>query len=226
MIENLLAKQFQTDSALDAWANEGDYPLFVKNLENVQGNERNLILFFIGYGPDEKGRISMNFGPINQIGCGKRLNVVFSRARVTMTVFSSIYSTDIKVTENSPEGLVAFRDYLRFAEGQEISSVSEEESRDGYSKAGIMQSICMTITEHGFQCEPMIGHSDFHVSIAVIDPYDSIQYLMGILLDGDGYKQSTNTRDREVAQIGALENLGWTLRSVWTIDWWTIGIRN
>lgn len=220
LIENLLAKQFQSDPELDTWANAGDDPLFVKNLENVQGDERDVILFSIGYGPDEKGRISMNFGPINQAGGGKRLNVAFSRSRVTMTIFSSIYSTDLRVTENSPEGLVAFRDFLRFAEGHDLNPEAQETVTARYSKAGILQSICNTITNHGFQCVPMVGHSDFHVDIAVVDPYEPTKYLMGILLDGDGYKQTKNTRDREVAQIGVLNNLGWVLHRVWTIDWW------
>lgn len=220
LIENLLAKQFQKDSELDAWANAGEDPLFVKNLENVQGDERDVILFSIGYGPDEKGRISMNFGPINQAGGGKRLNVAFSRARITMTIFSSIYSSDLKVTENSPEGLVAFRDFLKFAEGHDLHPKSEETEAAGYAKAGILQSICNTITEHGYQCVPMVGHSDFHIDIAVVDPYEPTKYLMGILLDGEGYRKTKNTRDREVAQIGVLNNLGWTLYRVWTIDWW------
>ena len=220
LIENLLAKQFQTDSELDAWANAGEDSLFVKNLENVQGDERDVILFSIGYGPDEKGRISMNFGPINQAGGGKRLNVAFSRARVTMTIFSSIYSTDLKITENSPDGLVAFRDFLRFAEGHDLNPESRETVNARYAKAGILQSICNTITDHGFQCVPMVGHSDFHVDIAVVDPYEPTKYLMGIMLDGDGYKQTKNTRDREIAQIGVLKNLGWVLHRVWTIDWW------
>ena len=220
LIENLLAKQFQTDPDLDAWANTGTDPLFVKNLENVQGDERDAILFSIGYGPDEKGRISMNFGPINQAGGGKRLNVAFSRSRVTMTIFSSIYSSDLRITENSPEGLVAFRDFLKFAEGHDLNSESREAVNARYAKAGILQSICNTITEQGFQCVPMVGHSDFHVDIAVVDPYEPTKYLMGILLDGDGYKQTKNTRDREVAQISVLKNLGWVLYRVWTIDWW------
>ena len=220
LIENLLAKQFQKDPELDAWVNAGEDPLFVKNLENVQGDERDVILFSIGYGPDEKGRISMNFGPINQAGGGKRLNVAFSRARITMTIFSSIYSSDLKVTENSPDGLVAFRDFLKFAEGHDIRSESEEAKAAGYAKAGILQSICSTITEHGYQCVPMVGHSDFHIDIAVVDPYEPTKYLMGILLDGEGYRKTKNTRDREIAQIGVLNNLGWTLYRVWTMDWW------
>ena len=219
LIEDLLAKQFLANPKLDAWANNGDDPLFVKNLENVQGDERDVILFSIGYGPDEKGRISMNFGPINQSGGSKRLNVAFSRARITMTIFSSIYSTDLRVTENSPDGLRAFKEFLQYAEGHEIyheDSLKAEEK----AKEGVLQSVCQTLTEHGFQCVPMVGHSDFHVDIAVIDPYDPANYLMGILLDGEGYRQTKNTRDREVAQISVLKNLGWVIHRIWTIDWW------
>ncbi len=220
LIENLLAKQFQNNAELDVWANTGEDALFVKNLENVQGDERDVILFSIGYGPDEKGHVSNNFGPINKTGGGKRLNVAFSRARVTMTIFTSIYSTDIKVTETSPEGLIAFRDFLKFAEGHDIHTESSAEVKAKLEKAGIMQNICKAIREHGLQCETMIGHSDFHIDIAVIDPCEPTKYMMGILLDGDGYRQTKNTRDREVAQIGVLKHLGWNLRRVWTIDWW------
>lgn len=220
LIENLLAKQFQTDSALDAWANGGEDSLFVKNLENVQGDERDVILFSIGYGPDEKGKISMNFGPINKSGGGKRLNVAFSRSRVSMTIFTSLYSSDIKVTENSPEGLIAFRDFLHFAEGNELYSEEMKKSKDRLDRAGILNSICRIITENGFQCQTMVGHSDFHVDLAVVDPYEPTKYLMGILLDGEGYHKTVNTRDREIAQISVLRNLGWTLHRIWTIDWW------
>lgn len=219
LIEDLLAKQFMNDAGLDAWANTGEDSLFVKNLENVQGDERDVILFSIGYGPDEKGRISMNFGPINKSGGQKRLNVAFSRARITMTIFSSIYSTDIRVTENSPEGLRAFKEFLRYAEGHELyqdEAVKTEEK----TKEGVLQSVCQTITDCGYQCIPLVGHSDFHVDIAVVDPFDPTKYMMGILLDGEGYHQTKNTRDREVAQIGVLKNLGWTIHRIWTIDWW------
>lgn len=220
LIENLLTKQYQSDQKLDMWANGSEDPLFVKNLENVQGDERDVILFSIGYGPDERGRISMNFGPINQAGGGKRLNVAFSRARVTMTIFASIYSADIKVTENSPEGLIAFRDFLKYAEGQGLNTSHTDEEKDNISNSGILQSICRTIEAQGFECVPMVGHSDFHIDIAVVDPYDPTKYLMGILLDGEGYRKTKNTRDREVAQIGVLKNLGWILHRIWTIDWW------
>lgn len=219
LIEDLLNKQFQQDPAMDAWANGGEDPLFVKNLENVQGDERDVILFSIGYGPDEKGHLSMNFGPINRQGGGKRLNVAFSRARITMTIFTSLYSSQIVITESSPDGLKAFRDFLRFAEGHDISAVHDM-SDDTMRRDGILQSIVSAIQEHGYQCVPMIGHSDFHVDLAIVDPINQDQYLMGIMLDGEGYRRTENARDREVAQIGVLQHLGWHLHRVWTIDWW------
>lgn len=220
LIEDLLAKQFLLDPKLDAWANSGEDPLFVKNLENVQGDERDVILFSIAYGPDEKGRISMNFGPINQAGGGKRLNVAFSRSRADMVVFTSIASSDLRVTENSPEGVVAFRDFLRYAEGHGLPGMPSDDTPWEESKDGILRSICRTLEEHGYQCEAMVGHSDFQIDIAVIDPFEPSKYLMGIMLDGEGYRRTENTRDREVAQIGVLKNLGWKIRRVWTIDWW------
>ncbi len=220
LIENLLAKQFRNNPELDEWANSGDDPLFVKNLENVQGDERDAILFSIGYGPDEKGHISNNFGPINKQGGGKRLNVAFSRARVSMTIFSSICSTDIKVTDTSPDGLVAFRDFLKFAEGHDIQSGSGAEKQAKFANTGIMQNICKVVENAGFQYVTMVGHSDFRVDIAIVDPTNPSRYMMGILLDGDGYRQTKNTRDREIAQINVLKNLGWNLLRVWTIDWW------
>ena len=220
LIENLLAKQFEKNQELDVWANSGEDPLFIKNLENVQGDERDVILFSIGYGPDEKGHVSNNFGPINKTGGGKRLNVAFSRARITMTIFTSIHSSDIRISETSPDGLIAFHDFLKYAEGSDIYTESRAEVEAKLSRAGIMQRICKAITEHGFECVTMVGHSDFHVDIAVIDPFEPSKYIMGILLDGDGYRQTKNTRDREVAQLGVLKHLGWNLCRVWTVDWW------
>ncbi|MBO4548579.1 MAG: DUF3320 domain-containing protein, partial [Abditibacteriota bacterium] len=220
LIENLLAKQFQNDPELDAWANNGEDPLFVKNLENVQGDERDVILFSIGYGPDERGRVSNNFGPINMQGGGKRLNVAFSRARMAMTVFTSMRSTDIRVTESSPDGVVAFRDFLRYAEGHELYTEDPEAAAERLARAGIMQNICKAVEEYGYRTATMVGHSDFHVDIAVVDPYEPSRYLLGIMLDGEGYRQTSNTRDREVSQLGVLRRLGWKLLRVWTIDWW------
>lgn len=220
LIENLLAKRLQDDAGLDQWVSEGEDCLFIKNLENVQGDERDAILFSVCYGPDENGRISMNFGPINREGGGKRLNVAFSRSRVEMMVFTSMRSSDITVTASSPDGVRAFRDFLNYAEGQSRPAAPLGQENGGESREGIIRSICQAVQKHGYACQTMIGHSDFRIDIAVVNPYDTDQYLMGIMLDGETYHNTGNTRDREVAQVSVLRGLGWDLERVWAIDWW------
>lgn len=220
LIENLLVKQYQQDLELEKWATEGENPLFVKNLENVQGDERDAIIFSICYGPDENGKVSNNFGPINKTGGEKRLNVAFSRSRMSMTIIASMDSSSIKVQEDSPEGVKAFQSFLKYAEGGELNASISNQTSGDYSKAGIMKRIQKEIIEHGFECKTIVGQSDFHVDIAVVDPYEPERYMLGILLDGDSYRQTKNTRDREISQVDVLKGLGWTLRRVWTIDWW------
>ncbi len=218
VIEDLLAERFAANPALDVWASSGEEPLFVKNLENVQGDERDVILFSIGYGPDSKGRISMNFGPINQQGGGKRLNVAFSRSKVSMIIYSSLRGSDIEVTETSPEGLKAFRDFLWYAEGRGLQENSGEAGEAG--SAGIAGNIAEELRKHRYHCVLGVGRSDFRVDIGVIDPANPERYLMGILLDGQNYRDAGNTRDRELSQMSVLTRLGWKVRRIWTVDWW------
>lgn len=220
LIENLLTKQCQNNPELDSWINDKKNPVFVKNLENVQGDERDVILFSICYGPDEKGHVSNNFGPINKEGGGKRLNVAFSRSRIEMVIFTSMHSSDIKVKDDSPDGVKAFYSFMKYAEGNELRPVDGlNNERFDLSKAGILQSVCKALKDHGYKYETMIGKSDFRVDIAIVDPYDESKYMLGILLDGDGYNMIKNTRDREVAQPDTLQRLGWKLCRIWTIDW-------
>ena len=219
-VYNLLAKQYAQDPEFDAWGNGGEDPVFIKNLENVQGDERDVILFSIGYGPDEKGHISMNFGPINRSGGGKRLNVAFSRARVEMMIFTALSSAQIKITDASPEGLIAFRDFLKFAEGNGFEANSDAKQIASSAHEGISDAICAALTAEEYECQTHIGHSDFQIDIAIVDPYHPSQYLMGIMLDGKQYRDTQNTRDREVSQSSVLSHLGWELQRIWTIDWW------
>ncbi len=221
LIEDLLAKQYQTDHDFDIWAHTPEEDcLFVKNLENVQGDERDVIFFSVGYGPDERGRVLNNFGPILRPGGEKRLNVAFSRARVEMVIFASLHATDIRLTETSSEGLRAFHDFLRFAEGVDLPKRVQKGTGSEADTAGVTDAICETIRKAGFECRVNVGHSDFHVDIAVVDPFEPTQYLLGILLDGENYRQTRSTRDREVSQLEVLRRLGWSLLRIWTIDWW------
>ena len=218
LIEDLLQEEYQKDAEFDRWANAGEESLFVKNLENVQGDERDAILFSVTYGPDAEGKLSLNFGPLNKSGGWKRLNVAVSRARSEMVVFTSMTADRIDLRRTKSKGVEALKDFLEFAEKGRL----QEGPRDEFyqKNQGILEHICRRIEEEGFRCQTGVGHSKFKIDIAVLNPYCEEEYLLGIMLDGSSYAQSENTRDREVAQPGVLKGLGWKLYRVWTMDWW------
>ncbi|MGN0135816.1 DUF4011 domain-containing protein [Anaerotignum sp.] len=218
LIEDLLQEEYQKDAAFDQWANIGEEALFVKNLENVQGDERDVILFSISFGPDANGKLLLNFGPLNKDGGWKRLNVAVSRARSEMMVFTTMTADMIDLRRTKSKGVEALKDFLEFAEKGKLQGeyVETRVQKD----QGIMEHICQAITNGGYQYQKAVGHSKFKVDIAVINPYNPETYLLGIMLDGDSYRQSSNTKDREVAQISVLKGLGWELHRIWTMDWW------
>ena len=218
LIEDLLQEEYRKNPEFDKWANEGDETMFVKNLENVQGDERDVILFSVAFGPDADGKLSLNFGPLNKEGGWKRLNVAVSRARTEMVVFTTMTADMIDLRRTKAKGVEALKDFLEFAEKGRLQGeyVETRVQKD----QGIMEHICQQISEAGFRYQKAVGHSKFKVDIAVINPYNEEEYLLGIMLDGDSYRQSANTRDREVAQISVLQGLGWKLHRVWTMDWW------
>ncbi|MFT3985117.1 MAG: DUF4011 domain-containing protein [Lachnospiraceae bacterium] len=218
IIEDMLAEEFQRNADLDHWANAGEEKLFVKNLENVQGDERDIILFSIAFGPDSENKISMNFGPLNKAGGWKRLNVAVSRARSEMIVFSTMTSDMIDLRRTKSKGVESLKNFLEFAEKGKIED-SYVDIR-GQKNQGITDTICRSINEAGFEYQKSVGHSNFKIDIAVLNPYNKDEYLLGIMLDGESYHQSANTKDREISQMGVLSDLRWELTRVWTMDWW------
>ena len=218
LIEDLLQEEYQRDAAFDRWANAGEQTMFVKNLENVQGDERDVILFSIAFGPDAEGKLSLNFGPLNKDGGWKRLNVAVSRARMEMVVFTSMTADMIDLRRTKAKGVEALRDFLEYAgkgrlQGEYIDTRVQKEQ-------GILEHICQAIEDGGYQYQKAVGHSKFKIDIAVINPHNPEEYLLGIMLDGETYRQSSNTKDREVAQFNVLKGLGWELHRIWTMDWW------
>ena len=216
LIETLLEEEFKKNPALDAWANKDEEPLIIRNLENVQGDERDVILFSETYGLDEDRRWVQSFGPLNNEGGQRRLNVAVSRAKQEMIIFSSITSDMIK--EPKSEGVKGLKNFLRFAAMGELGDSTEKESRHA---AGMKKAICNFLEEHGYAIQCDIGHSNFKVDIAVVNPFDESEYLLGIMTDGTTYSRSlNNTNDREIAQISILKGLGWDIYRTWTMDWW------
>ena len=216
LIEGLLEEEYRKNPDLDLWANSGEEPLIVRNLENVQGDERDIILFSVTYGLDEDRRRPANFGPLNKDGGWRRLNVAVSRAKQEIILFSSM--THGMITNTTSRGVEGLRDFLKFAELGYISDAPAE--YDSRAK-GIMKSVCDVLEENGYSYQCNVGHSNFKIDIAVVNPFDENEYLLGIMLDGDTYKASlNNTKDREISQLNILKGLGWSLHRIWTMDWW------
>ena len=215
LIEDILEQRFSEDSALEVRNRESAEPLFVKNLENVQGDERDVILFSLGYGPDKEGKVSMNFGPLNKAGGERRLNVAISRARYEMKVFSTLRPEQIDERRTQALGMLGLKEFLKFA---------QDSARLGTSKASgdtqvIVSQLADALRSRGYEVRTGIGSSDFRVDAAVVDPKDKGRYMLGIICDGDGYFKLKTARDREVVRPSVLRMLGWNLVNVWSVDW-------
>lgn len=220
LIDDLLTEACAADPALEAWAYNHEEPLFIKNLENVQGDERDVILFSIGFGPDETGRIYMNFGPLNRDGGWRRLNVAVSRARCEMMVFSTLRPDLLDMNRTKSEGVAALRNFLDYASGHApLADAPSESTADGDRK-NIAAAICAALESKGYACDLSVGHSAYRVDIGVVDPAHPGRYLLGILLDSAAYSLAKTTRDREITQVGILRGLGWNILRIWCMDWW------
>ena len=217
LIEDILQERLENDKALREAADELYEPIFVKNLENVQGDERDVILFSIGYGPDKTGKVSMNFGPLNNKGGERRLNVAVSRARQEMMVFSTLRSSQIDLRRTNARGVEGLKHFLEYAE-QQILIQTESSIRCGNDSL-IAQQIANALNEKGYQASVNIGRSQFKVDVAVSRKDQPDVYQLGILLDGEGYHCTQTTRDREIVQTSVLGNLRWQVMRVWSVDW-------
>ena len=219
LVDDLLTDVFAKQPDLDAYANQCAEPLFVKNLENVQGDERDVILFSVGYGPDANGAVSMNFGPLNQVGGERRLNVAVSRARYEMMVFSTLTADMIDLNRTNAEGVRGLKEFLAFAQ-QGTRALTRGDIETVKGRESIAAVIASELAKMGYETDTEVGCSSFRIDVAVVDPSDKGRYLLGIICDGDSYYNAETARDREVCQPDILRGLGWNIAKVWTVDWW------
>ncbi len=193
-------------------------PLFIKNLENVQGDERDLILISCTYGPQTPdGPVPQRFGPINQDTGWRRLNVLFTRAKQRMHLFASMGADDILVGANASKGVKAFRDFLAYA-GTGLLSQAQLTDRPPDSDFEI--AVAAALGQAGFDCVPQVGVAGFFIDIAVRDPGRPGRYLMGIECDGATYHSAKSVRDRDRLRQAILEGLGWRIWRIWSTDWY------
>ncbi len=220
LIEELWERRLSAVPHLEALVNRAAETLFIKNLENVQGDERDVVFFSTTFGKDEAGRMAMTFGPLNKEGGHRRLNVAITRARTGVVIFSSMKADDIDLTRTKAQGVLDFREYLAWAAngGTDPRRFSSPRER---GSASLEEMIAKALKQRGWMTQTDIGLSNSGLDIGVIDPQNSDRYLLGILTDGESYRNLPTARDRERLREKVLKRLGWELHRLWAIDWWT-----
>ncbi len=193
-----------------------DAPFFVKNLENVQGDERDVIFISVAYGRDADGVVRQNFGPVNRDGGERRLNVLISRARLRCEVFTNLHAGDIRLERDDRGGLKAFRDFLAYAESGAVASWP---SADTEKISPFQEEVAERLRAAGHDCRETMDASGFFVDIAVVHPNHTDRYVLGIECDGDSYHSSQAARDRDRLKEQVLGSLGWRLHRIWSTDW-------
>lgn len=217
LIEDLLSDVFIHNTQLETLALECEEPIFIKNLENVQGDERDVILFSVGYGPDKDGRVSMNFGPLNREGGERRLNVAVSRARYEMIIYSTLRSDQIDLNRTAAVGVAGLKRFLEYAEkGVQITN----RSQNTLTEYSINNLIAKQLEKRGYKVDTNIGCSGYKIDIGIVDKDNPSRYRLGIICDGGNYRQAKMVRDREIVQNSVLRMLGWEVLKIWTLDWW------
>ena len=188
----------------------------VKNLENVQGDERDVIFISVTYGPDARGNQYMRFGPINGATGHRRLNVLFTRAKRRVEVFSSLDPDRIHAVENSPWGVRALKQYLTFARSGVLEQAhhSEREPESDFERA-----VGAVLKERGYAVVPQVGVAGFFIDLAVRHPAKPGAFLLGIECDGASYHSGRSARDRDRLRQEILEDLGWKIHRIWSTDW-------
>lgn len=189
---------------------------FVKSLESVQGDERDVMIFSIGYGPDENGKTTMNFGPLNRAGGWRRLNVAVTRARYRNEIVASLGAGDI--TANN-EGLRHFRRYLDFAE-RGLPALALDTSTGGDAESPFEESVIRTVRSWGYDVTPQVGAAGYRIDMAVHHPDRPGVFVLAVECDGAQYHSSRVARDRDRLRDQVLVGLGWTMHRIWGTAWY------
>ena len=191
--------------------------LFVKSLEKVQGDERDTIVISTTYGPAEPGGgVAMRFGPINQNGGHRRLNVLFTRAKYGIELVTSMESHQIQPTATSSQGVHALKGYLKFVESESLET-GRQSGRDPDSEFEIV--VAEVLTRHGYQVDCQVGVANYFIDLAIRHPEQPEAYLLGIECDGATYHSARSARDRDKYRQAVLEGLGWQIYRIWSTDW-------
>jgi len=221
LIEDLLDDARRKDPGLEPYFSEVELePVFVKNLESVQGDERDIMYFSITYGPDLAGVVSMNFGPLNRDGGERRLNVAVTRARHELRVFSSLRGEQMDLSRTQAAGVRDLKHFLEFAERGPRALAEANFGSRGDFESPFEACVAAALGRKGWEVHTQIGASSFRVDLGVVHPDFAGRYLAGVECDGATYHRSATARDRDKLREQVLRGLGWEIVRIWSTDWW------
>jgi very-short-patch-repair endonuclease len=195
---------------------QGSEPFFVKNLENIQGDERDVFFISIGYGRNESGRIAREFGPLNKDGGHRRLNVLITRAKLAMRVFCNFRGDELDIDATAKHGVRALKNFLKYAETGELE-VAKETGKA--TDSPFEDEVIRALRDLDYQVEPQVGTAGYFIDLAVKDPDFPGRYVLAVECDGAAYHSSRSARDRDRLRQGVLEGLGWNFHRIWSTDW-------
>jgi len=220
VVEDEIQQARSLDRSLeDFFSPDKREPFFVKALELIQGDERDVIIIGIGFGKNAQGILSHNFGPINLDGGERRLNVLVTRARLQVIVVASIRAGDIDLTRTAKTGPERLKQYLDFAERGPTSLEANTTGGNGAYESPFEFEVGEALKDAGYTVHRQVGCSSFRIDLAIVDPNQPGSYLLGIECDGATYHRSKTARDRDRLRQEVLERLGWTIHRVWSTDW-------
>ena len=221
LIEDLLDEERRKDPSIEPYFMDGLLePVFVKNLENVQGDERDIMYFSLTYGPSPDGLVSMNFGPMNKQGGERRLNVAITRARHELRVFSSLRPEQMDLSRTQAAGVRDLKHFMEFAERGSRALSEAVAGSVGDFESPFEKAVAVALSERGWRVHSQVGASAFRIDLGVVDEDAPGSYLAGIECDGATYHRSSTARDRDKLREQVLRGLGWDIVRIWSIDWW------
>lgn len=216
-IREQLDRECANDESAAAYVQKWEPTLesvFVKNLENVQGDERDVIFISTVYGKNREGKFFQRFGPINGIYGHRRLNVLFTRAKKKVTVFTSMIPEEIE-EEGKQRGVKVLKGYLQFARDGFVAIPTEQ----GECESEFEEWVLQALRAHGYQAVPQVGVCGYRIDIAVRHPEKPSTYLCGVECDGATYHSARSVRERDRLRQEILEKYGWKLYRIWSTDW-------
>lgn len=213
-------KRLQNPRFDNFFMEDKDSPFFIKNLENVQGDERDTIIFSIGYAKDSSGIMYMNFGPLNREGGYRRLNVAITRAKYNVKLVGSIVPGDIDVEKVSSKGIKMLRSYIEFAQQGTIALQKELKFNSNVTfDSPFEEAIYDFLQTKNYNVVTQVGCSGFRIDMAIKHPTQNGKFVIGIECDGATYHSSRTARERDRLRQTVLEDMGWTIYRIWSTDW-------